>query len=131
MPAPFRPGRAAHALLLPTWLVLGIFFLLPLGGMLVLSFGQRGLYGGVQPVADWGAYLRSGAFLGNYTRSLAGIYLKIGWRSLWMAVLTTVLCLVLSYPAAYCLALVAPRRCVGRGRPSGQRSCRRGRRRCG
>ena len=110
MPAPSRTDRAAHALLLPTWMVLGIFFLLPLVGMLVLSFGQRGLYGGVQPVADWGTYLGSGAFLGNYARSLAGIYLKIGWRSLWMAVLTTALCLVISYPAAYCLALVAPRR---------------------
>jgi spermidine/putrescine transport system permease protein len=110
MPALRTRDRASHALLLPTWLVLGIFFLLPLGGMLVLSFGQRGLYGGVQPVADWGSYLRSGAFLGNYARSRAGIYLKIGWRSLWMAVATTVLCLVISYPAAYCLALVAPRR---------------------
>ena len=110
MSAPRPVDRAAKALLLPTWLVLGVFFLLPLGGMLVLSFGQRGLYGGVQPVADWGAYLRSGAFLGNYTRSLASIYLKIGWRSLWMAVLTTALCLAISYPAAYCLALVAPKR---------------------
>src|SRR5436305_8899267 len=110
MPAPSRPDRAAHALLLPTWLVLGIFFLLPLAGMLVLSCGQRGLYGGVQPIADWGAYLRSGAFLGNYRRSFAGIYLQIGWRSLWMAVATTVLCLLLSYPVAYCLALVVPRR---------------------
>jgi spermidine/putrescine transport system permease protein len=110
MPAPRSRDRAASALLLPTWLVLGTFFLLPLGGMLVLSFGERGLYGGVQPVADWGAYLRSGAFLGNYARSLAGIYLKIGWRSLWMALVTTGLCLLISYPMAYCLALLAPRR---------------------
>jgi spermidine/putrescine transport system permease protein len=109
MPAHPPADRRAW-LLLPTWAVLGVFFLLPLAGMLVLSFGQRGLYGGVQPVADWGAYLGSGAFLGNYVRSLEGIYLKIGWRSLAMAVLTTVLCLAISYPAAYCLALVAPRR---------------------
>jgi len=110
MPASLPPDRAARCLLLPTWITLGVFFLLPLGIMLVLSFGERGLYGGVRPVADWGAYLRSGAFLGNYARSFAGIYLQIGWRSLWMAVLTTVLCLLLSYPVAYCLALVVPRR---------------------
>ncbi|HTQ81033.1 MAG TPA: ABC transporter permease [Thermoanaerobaculia bacterium] len=108
--APTSRDRAAFWLLLPTWVVLGLFFLLPLAGMLLLSGGQRGLYGGVAPVADWGGYLRSGAFLDNYARSLAGIYLKIGWRSLWMAVVTTALCLALSYPAAYWLALQAPRR---------------------
>ncbi|HEY8022825.1 MAG TPA: hypothetical protein VIH93_17080, partial [Thermoanaerobaculia bacterium] len=57
------------ALLSPTWLVLGVFFLLPLALMLALSFRQRGVYGGVAPLppaGGWAAYLRSGAFLGNY-----------------------------------------------------------------
>lgn len=92
-------------LLLPTWVVLGIFFLIPLTLMLVLSFRQRGAYGGVRPIADLGAYITSGAFLANYARSLDGLYLGIGWRSLWMAVLTTALTLVLGYPVAYALAL--------------------------
>ena len=56
----------------------------------------------------WAPTSRSGDFLGNYARSLGAIYLKIGWRSLWMAVLTTVLCLAVSFPIAYYLAILAP-----------------------
>jgi spermidine/putrescine transport system permease protein len=98
-------GRRAWPLLLPTWLVLGVFFLVPLALTLLLSFRLRGTYGGVKPIADLGEYIASGAFLANYARSLSGLYLGIGWRSLWMAVLTTALTLVLGYPVAYALAL--------------------------
>jgi spermidine/putrescine transport system permease protein len=105
-----RGDRAAYPLLLPTWLVLGIFFLMPLLLMLGVSFAERGTYGGVQPVGDLGEHIRSGDFLSNYARSLGGIYLKIGWRSLWMAVATTVLCLLFSFPIAYYLAVLAPAR---------------------
>jgi len=105
--------RAAYPLLLPTWLVLGAFFLAPLVLMLAVSFAQRGTYGGIEPVNDLRSYLASGAFLANYARSFEAIYLKIGWRSLWMAVLTTVLCVVVSFPAAYYLAILAPRRWKG------------------
>jgi spermidine/putrescine transport system permease protein len=109
-----RRGRySAVPLLLPTWVVLGVFFVAPLALMLGVSFRQRGVYGGLRPVADFAAYLRSGAFLGNYARSLSPIYLSIGWRSLWMAVLTTALCLVISYPVAYLVAVRAPRRWKG------------------
>ncbi len=102
--------RRAWALLMPTWLVLGIFFLVALALMLVLSFRQRGAYGGLKPIEDLGAYIASGAFLANYARSLDGIYLGIGWRSLWMALLTTALTLAIGYPVAYTLALRAPQR---------------------
>lgn len=108
-----KPGRAAYPLLLPTWLVLGIFFLAPLALMFAVSFAARGTYGGIEPIRDVGSYLRSGAFLANYVRSLEAIYLKIGWRSLWMAVATTLLCLIVSFPIAYYLAILAPRRWKG------------------
>ena len=108
-----RKDRTAWPLLLPTWLVLGLFFLVPLALMLAVSFARRGTYGGIEPVSDLGAYLRSGAFLANYARSVAEIYLKIGWRSLWMAALTTALCLIVSFPIAYYLAILAPRRWKG------------------
>jgi spermidine/putrescine transport system permease protein len=108
-----RKGRAAYPLLLPTWLALGIFFLVPLALMLAVSFAQRGIYGGIEPIDDLGRYLRSGAFVANYLRSFEWIYLRIGWRSLWMAALTTALCLIVSFPAAYYLALLAPRRWKG------------------
>ena len=103
-------SRAAYPLILPTWIVLGIFFLVPLGVLLVISFGQRGTYGGLRPIGDVGAYVLSGKFLTQYARSLHPIYLQIFWRSLWMAVVTTVVCLLVSYPVAYYIALVAPAR---------------------
>jgi spermidine/putrescine transport system permease protein len=108
-----RQGRAAAALLLPAWLALGAFFLVPLGLMLALSFAERGTYGGLRPIEDLGFYIRSGSFLANYVRSFEAIYLKIGWRSLWMAALTTGLCLIVSFPIAYYLAILAPRRWKG------------------
>jgi spermidine/putrescine transport system permease protein len=105
-----RKDRSGWLLLAPTWLLLGVFFLAPLALTLVLSFRQRGVYGGLKPIEDLGGYVASGAFLGNYARSLQEIYLGIGWRSLWMAVLTTALTLVIGYPVAYALALRTPRR---------------------
>jgi spermidine/putrescine transport system permease protein len=107
-----RP-RSPYALLLPTWLLLGVFLLLPLAFLLAVSFAERGTYGGIKPIEDLGQYIASGAFLANYARSLGEVYLKIGWRSLWMAVATTVLCLAVSYPMAYWLALRAPQRWKG------------------
>jgi len=103
----------ARLLLLPLWLALGVFFLAPLALMLAVSSAERGTYGGVAPVGDLWAYLRSGAFLANYARSFAGIYLAIGWRSLWMAAATTALAAVAGFPVAYYLAILAPARWKG------------------
>jgi len=105
-----RQERAAYPLVLPTWLVLGVFFLLPMGILFAISFGQRSTYGGLKPIEDLWAYIWSGKFLAQYARSLHPIYLQIFWRSIWMAVVTTVLCLLMSYPIAYYIAVTAPAR---------------------
>jgi spermidine/putrescine transport system permease protein len=105
-----KSGRIAWALVLPTWLTLGLFFLLPLTILFVISFGQRATYGGLKPIEDLGLYISSGKFLANYARSFHSIYLQIFWRSIWMAVVTTGLCLAISYPVAYYIAVVAPAR---------------------
>jgi ABC-type spermidine/putrescine transport system permease subunit I len=105
-----KSSRASYLLISPTWLVIGGFFLLPLVIMLVISFGQRGTYGGLKPIEDLAQYILSGAFLGNYRQTFDALYLGIYWRSLWMAVLTTVFCLVISYPIAYYIAIIAPAR---------------------
>ena len=105
-----RTGRAAYPLVLPTWAALGVFFLLPLAILFVISFGQRATYGDLKPIEDLAKYVASGKFLSQYARSLHPIYLQIFWRSLWMAVVTTALCLAISYPAAYFIAVIAPAR---------------------
>lgn len=105
--------KPAYPLILPAWIALGIFFLAPLALMLAVSFAERGTYGGIEPVGNLWAYLRSGAFLGNYIRSFEALYLWIGWRSLWMAALTTALAIAVSFPIAYYLAILAPARWKG------------------
>jgi spermidine/putrescine transport system permease protein len=102
--------RAGYLLALPSWLLLGGLFLAPLVVMLLVSFAQRGTYGGIAPPADLTGHLASGAWLANYLRSLDPLYAPIYWRSLWLATATTVLCVLVGYPFAYWLALRSPRR---------------------
>ena len=102
--------KAPYLLAAPTWFMLGVFFVLPLFIMLFVSFGQRDLYGGLKPIENMRQYILSGDFIANYLRSLEPLYLKIYWRSLWMAIVTTVSCLIISYPIAYYIAVVASAR---------------------
>jgi spermidine/putrescine transport system permease protein len=90
-----RPSFRAAAFLSGSLVWLVGFFLLPLTYLLVVSFARRSPYGTI----DW--------VLGfsNYWRAFHLLYLKVYWRSFWMALLTTVLCMLLGYPVAYTLAL--------------------------
>ena len=103
-------NRRAWPLVLPTWLLLGMFLLLPLLIILLTSFARRGPYGGTAPIDDLWRHLASGSFLYNYAQTFSPVHAKIFWRSLWMAVATTGLCLLISYPVAYYIAVVAPPR---------------------
>lgn len=97
--------------LLPTWLVLGVFFLAPMFIMLGISFREKGPAGTVRPVENVKQYVAQGKFLNNYRESIDPIYAGVYWRSLWVAVATTAICLVVGYPVAYYIAIVAnPRR---------------------
>ncbi len=80
------------------WLV--VFFLAPLAIMLAYSLARRGTYGGV--VWDWNVE--------QYLRFFDPLYLQIFFRSIWIAVLTTVICLIMGYPFAYFIARQPRRR---------------------
>ena len=99
------PAARPYSLLLLALAVLVSFFLFPLMIMLIYSFAQRGTYGGLKPIDDLGQYLVSFQWISNYLRSLEPIYMEIYFRSLWIAVLTTILCLLIGYPAAYFISL--------------------------
>jgi len=90
-----RPTLSTAALLAGSLVWLVVFFLLPLAYLLAVSFAQRSPYGTVQWVLG----------LGNYGRAFQPLYLEIYWRSFAIALFTTALCAVLSYPVAYTLAL--------------------------
>jgi spermidine/putrescine transport system permease protein len=105
-----RRRRQAPLLLAPTWLVLGVFFLAPLAIVLVYSFAKRGTYGGFAPIDDLWSWISSGNAFGNYVHSVQADYLRTFYRSMWLATLTTALCVVVSFPMAYYLAILAPAR---------------------
>ena len=94
-----RINRSAQLLISPAFLWLLLFFLIPLGIILVYSFCRRGRYGGV--VWDF--------TFGNYMQFLNPIYLKPILRSFWLAIINTVLCLIIGYPTAYYISKRKPR----------------------
>ncbi|MCY3781415.1 MAG: ABC transporter permease [Chloroflexi bacterium] len=90
---PRRLGRArknGSLLAMPTVLWLVIFFVAPLVIVLVVSFMSRGR-GGVAELPFTAAH---------YERSF-GIFSIILWRSIGLAALTTVVCLIAGYPLAF------------------------------
>ena len=87
--------RLGSALLLApgsAWLLL--FFLVPLLIMLAWS---------VMPMATAGRYV-PGFTLEHYLRFLDPLYLSILWRTIWLAALTTLACLLLGFPTAWAVA---------------------------
>jgi spermidine/putrescine transport system permease protein len=102
-----KRNSTPYLLSFPTWLVMGIFFAVPIAIMLWISFQQRSMYGGIKPIADYWSYFSSAQFTQNYIRSFEWIYLQILGRSFWIAIFTTVVCLLVSYPMAYYIALKA------------------------
>lgn len=89
-----RPRARAAALLGPGALWLLVFFAAPLAILLAYSFMPRGIYGGVEP----------GFTLEHYRRFLDPLYLGVVGRTVRLALLTTVLCLLLGFPTAYAIA---------------------------
>jgi spermidine/putrescine transport system permease protein len=92
--------RQGVALLLPAFALLVLLFYLPQLLMFLVSLGRRTAYGGVE----------RGVSLANYLRAVEPLYLAILWRSLVLAAVTTVLCLLVGYPVAWWLARRAPAR---------------------
>jgi spermidine/putrescine transport system permease protein len=91
MPQIFHYASARMQLwcLVPASIWLGLFAFLPLGLVVAISLMQRG-----SPIT-WEFTL------GNYARLADPLLLTIVGRSLWMACVTTMLCLMIGYPLAY------------------------------
>ncbi len=89
-------------LILPPAATLLFLFGVPLLLVLAVSFASRGTYGGI----EWALTFA------NYTSIADALYLKIFWRSLWLAAATTAICLVMGFPLAYVIAR-APKRWQG------------------
>lgn len=96
-------------LLGPASVFLGIFFLMPLGIMVVTSFLAPGLYGGV----EWEFYPHNfGRILGfadPVFEEFDPVYLEIFLHSLRIAAVTVVATLLICYPAAFCIGMMSER----------------------
>lgn len=93
-----HPASQAWALLAPAGLFLLVFFIAPLFIVLIYSFLERGTYGGV----IW--QFTSG----NFVRVFDSLYFNTFLRSVYIAVITTFICLLMGYPLAYWLTTRPP-----------------------
>lgn len=94
-----NPALRAWLLIAPAGLFLLIFFILPLFIVIIYGFLERGVYGGV----IWQFTSQ------NFGRVLDSLYLGTFLRSLYIAVLTTVFCILVGYPLAFFMTSRPPR----------------------
>jgi spermidine/putrescine transport system permease protein len=92
--------RRGFRLALPSYLYLVVFFAAPLVLVGVYAFASRTRIGAPE-LANWN--------LDSVKRLIDTTVLEIAWRSTWLALLTTVLCLAIAYPFAYFIATRSPR----------------------
>lgn len=93
-----RNGDRARLLAMPAVVWLLLFLVAPLLIVVAVSLATRGPYG--KTVYDFTVM--------NYLRAIDPLYLRAYWRTIWIASATTALCVVVSFPVAYYLALRAP-----------------------
>lgn len=95
----FKKHLGTLATVGPTVLWLGLFLLIPLVYVVVISFMTKNAYGGVDFVFT----------LDNYKSLFQSEYMKVFWDSIVLSLETTIICLLAGYPFAYILAN-APKR---------------------
>jgi spermidine/putrescine transport system permease protein len=93
-------SRRGFLIGLPSLAYLVIFFAIPLVIVFIYSFATRSRTGRTL-LEDWN--------LGSYARLFDPLVAEIALRSLWLAIVTTIICLVIGYPFAYYLATRPPK----------------------
>ena len=92
-------SRRGFLIALPAYGYLVLFFAIPLVIVAIYSFGTRNRFGDTE-LSGWN--------LDAYRKLTEPLLRDILFRSLWLAILTTVICLVVAYPFAYFLATRTP-----------------------
>jgi spermidine/putrescine transport system permease protein len=95
-----RSRQIEWLLTAPTFLWLCVFFLLPTLVIMVMTFKPASIYGGIGE--GWTLDTLWGLAQPNYP--------EIIWRTIWLSLLTTVICLVLAVPVSYWLATIPVRK---------------------
>ncbi|MDQ2090817.1 ABC transporter permease [Marimonas arenosa] len=107
-------GRAARTyagrgplLILPAWVIIGIFLVLPILIMATYSFLTKEFRGGViwEPtLAAYDQFFFDRGLFGDEQPKIEWTYILIFWRSIWQAGLATLLCLLIGFPTAWFIA---------------------------
>ncbi len=90
-----QESRRGLFLAMPAYLYLIFFFVISLFIVFIYSFATRNRFGGTD-LSGWN--------LDSYARISEPIVRDVLFRSVWLAFLTTVICLVIAYPFAYFLS---------------------------
>ena len=94
-------------LLMPTWLTIGIFLVLPVALMAVYSFLTKEFRGGVIwdfTLAAYDQFFIDRGLFGDEPPTIEWTYIAIFWRSIWQAGLATLFCLLVGFPTAWFIA---------------------------
>ena len=94
-------------LMLPSWIIIGIFLVLPVGMMLIYSFLTKEFRGGVIwefSLAAYDQFFFDRGLFGDEPAKIEWTYISIFWRSIWQASLATFFCLVIGFPTAWFIA---------------------------
>lgn len=100
--AKYRLSKLIQPLVLLAPAGLWLFLLLVLPTVLILDIS---LVPGLRPGLPTNGY-----GIGNYLQILQPVYMRVILRSLYFAVGTTLICLLLGFPVAYWIAIMAPKR---------------------
>jgi len=99
--------EARNWLLLPAWVYLGVFVLIPVIMMLVYSFLTKEFRGGVVwefSTAAYDQFFFDRGLFGDEPAKIEWTYITIFWRSIWQAAAATLLALAIGFPTAYFIA---------------------------
>lgn len=104
-------GLHDYAGLVPAAVMITMFMIMPLLIILVYSFLTPGPYGGVEPVFTTGAYTKIFLERDLFDRlAFDPSTLHIIFRSVWIAIVSVIGCLVLGFPVAYYIAVQSAER---------------------
>ncbi len=99
-------------LLAPTWLMIGLFLLVPVALMAVYSVLTKDFRGGVVwqfSLAAYDQFFIDRGLFGDEPPTIEWTYIAIFWRSIWQAALATFFCLLIGFPTAWFIATRNPR----------------------
>jgi len=99
--------RLVGPLLLPAWVVIGIFMVAPVLVMAIYSFLTKEFRGGIIwdfTLAAYDQFFVTRGLFGDERPQVEWTYVAIFWRSIWQAGLATLLCLLIGFPTAWYIA---------------------------